>query len=285
MDFDCVPVGFKSKGHKLSGEMFVPDIPGSHPGVVLCHGLGADRRAVRPAALELVKQGMAVLIFDFSGHGRSGGIYDGDSKPDVIAAFNYLAGSGSVEPARVAIAGHSMGAGAAIQAAAVIRGVSALAVLSCPPDKSELRPEDPSWEVYEALAKQGVVEYPRHGPLPWVRGPATIPSWLWMKVRGYRLSIDWSQMDEMGGKGELSQALAHVEPIPILFVHCRNDMISPYDSMAKMYEMTRPPKQLIIHETGFHAAPLMRGKLRKQWVAWLASALMQKNGPRVHACS
>jgi len=100
----------------LQGQVLSPDVTHPVPGAILCHGLGSGQGAMRPSGLSLAKQGIVVLVFDFRGHGRSGGIFDGNTVEDVIDAWQWLSQFDGVDKERIALIGHSMGARAAILA-------------------------------------------------------------------------------------------------------------------------------------------------------------------------
>ncbi|MBI2856824.1 MAG: alpha/beta fold hydrolase [Chloroflexi bacterium] len=272
---------FESRGQTLSGELWLPSAGGRLPAVLLCHGLGSDRRAMQSAAKDLVRLGLATFAFDFTGHGKSTGVYQGGCSADVIAAYRYLVAQARIDAGRIAIVGHSMGAGAVLRAAPELGAICALALLSCPPDDI-----DPCADPKEnlrclALAKLGVLDYPRYGPLPWVHGLRGALSRLWMRLRGYHVAIDWSYLERVERGGDLSQALARLEQIPVLFVHCRGDMLSPYQNVVKLSGSSRPPKQLLLHPSGFHAGPLALARLRRRWTSWLASLLLGQDASRV----
>lgn len=72
---------------RLSGQLLLPNHKEQVPGAILCHGLGSGLEAVRPSALRLAKQGIASFIFDFRGHGRSKGVFDGRQVEDVVEAW------------------------------------------------------------------------------------------------------------------------------------------------------------------------------------------------------
>lgn len=89
------------------------------PGVLVAHGFGASRRMMMGYAYTLAFQGYAVVLWDFAGHAGNAGRLD-DSREvlqdDVDAALDYLLSQPEVDPERLAIVGHSMGSGAAMQA-------------------------------------------------------------------------------------------------------------------------------------------------------------------------
>jgi fermentation-respiration switch protein FrsA (DUF1100 family) len=90
---------------------------GRAPGIAYGHGNGTDRRHWLPAALAVHDAGFAQVLFDFTGRGES----DGDvitlglhEAGDLRAALDLLAARREVDPLRLAVAGRSMGAVAAI---------------------------------------------------------------------------------------------------------------------------------------------------------------------------
>ena len=108
--------GIQLKGWLLKG---TPD----RAPIVVCHDLGESRNAVMNIAIALNKDGFTVLVFDFRGHGASGG--NGSTLGvhevrDVLGAIDFVADlpKGSVDARKVGIFGAGMGAHAAALAAA-----------------------------------------------------------------------------------------------------------------------------------------------------------------------
>lgn len=107
------------------------------PGIVLCHSLGTNRVAVMNLVVPLQKAGYHVLLFDFRGHGQSGGkgsTLGGEEAQDVMAALDFLARQEGVDGKR--LGGWGRGAGAyALALAAKERGqLRALALDSIFPE-------------------------------------------------------------------------------------------------------------------------------------------------------
>jgi len=99
-----------------------PGGPGQrHPAVVYGHGNGQDRRSFLHVAPEVHEAGMGQLLFDFAGRGESDGqviTLGAKEASDLRAGLDWLEGRPEVDPERLALAGRSMGAAAAILAAA-----------------------------------------------------------------------------------------------------------------------------------------------------------------------
>jgi pimeloyl-ACP methyl ester carboxylesterase len=105
--------GVSIEGWLLSGD------PG-RPFIVLCHALGRSKASVLDLAVGLQKEGFNLLLFDFRGHGSSGGKASSlgvSEKRDVIGAVDFLASLEGAGTDRIGVYGVGMGAHAAVLAA------------------------------------------------------------------------------------------------------------------------------------------------------------------------
>jgi hypothetical protein len=101
------------------------------PGIVLCHPMGTNRVAVMNLVVPLQKAGYHVLLFDFRGHGQSGGsasTLGGDEAQDVMAALDFLAKQEGVDGKRLGGWGRGVGAYALALAARERTQLRALAL-------------------------------------------------------------------------------------------------------------------------------------------------------------
>ena len=266
----------------MHGELLIPRGKGPFPGVVMCHGLGTDHRAMRPSAQRLVREGVATLALDFHGHGQSEGVFEGNVARDVVDALDFLRSYPMIDSERIALVGHSMGAGAAIQAATEQKDLCALVSLSSPSDPSYYYEQaDDVFATFFAEVGQEegmVVEYPRDGALPGLGRLQGILSMLWMRIRGYRLRIDLRKGFAGLAKLKPAGSLERMGAFPKLFVHFRGDKLTPYQGALKLYERTKPLKAILLFDGGSHASPLMPGKPREKWITWLVSMLTLQKG-------
>jgi len=126
-------IRFPTRNGKTLAGWFVPATgPGPHPAVAVVHGWGGNAETMLPLAAPLHAAGFAVLLFEARCHGRS----EEDSfaslprfAEDCAAAVDWLrihAGLGSGTNAGIALVGHSVGAGAALLAAARDPGIAAV---------------------------------------------------------------------------------------------------------------------------------------------------------------
>jgi dienelactone hydrolase len=95
------------------------------PAIVMVHGFMADRQFMSTLARRVAQNGYAVLAIDVSGHGANrnpfpGGLANADAlRTDVKKAVDFLRSYQFVDGSRIAVMGHSMGAGAVLDYATV----------------------------------------------------------------------------------------------------------------------------------------------------------------------
>lgn len=101
---------------------FVPgEGEGPRPAAVLVHGLAANRDAMLARGEMLARHGISAISVELRAHGASGGEFTtlGDRETgDVGPALAYLTARADVDPSRLALVGHSLGAVVALRAAA-----------------------------------------------------------------------------------------------------------------------------------------------------------------------
>lgn len=127
------------KGHngdELAARLDMPD--GPHLGTALfahCFTCSKDIPAARRIAGRLSAMGLAVLRFDFTGLGHSGGEFENTSftsnVDDLVAASHYLQ---QRDMAPGLLIGHSLGGAAVLKAAAKLPPVRAVATIGAPFD-------------------------------------------------------------------------------------------------------------------------------------------------------
>ena len=110
-------VRFRSGTATLAGTLSLPPGSGKHAAVAFVHGSGPTVRAYLPdLSAMLLRQGVAVLVYDKRGNGQSGGIYPGASPTagaidtlarDAAAAARFLAAQPEIDRTRVGLTGQS----------------------------------------------------------------------------------------------------------------------------------------------------------------------------------
>jgi uncharacterized protein len=144
----------------LAGSVLLPTGPGPHPGVVVVHGAGhQDREGYRSLADRFARHGIAALIYDKRGSGRSTGRYldfptdYAALAADALAGVAFLRRLPMIDPAQVGVWGHSEGDWVAPLAAArspKVAFVVAVAASGVSPARNVL------YEIDNALRHAGV---------------------------------------------------------------------------------------------------------------------------------
>ncbi|MFB9317633.1 alpha/beta hydrolase [Cryptosporangium minutisporangium] len=122
---------------------------GRRPGVVVAHGFAGSARLMAPLGDTLAARGYVVVLLDFTGHGaHRSALPSGDDgvaarRSDLDTALAHLRGLPNVDPTRVALVGHSMGAGAVTRYAAEHPEITDTVAISLP-DASEATPDRPA---------------------------------------------------------------------------------------------------------------------------------------------
>ncbi|CAG0928297.1 hypothetical protein TFLX_00825 [Thermoflexales bacterium] len=117
--FPVEEVTFKGGDDLILAGWFTP--PQNGATIILLHGYGGNRTAMIWHAQALVKAGYGVLLYDERASGESAGqrrSYGWEDPGDVEGALRYLGSRPEVDAQRIAIAGCSIGAQIALQAAA-----------------------------------------------------------------------------------------------------------------------------------------------------------------------
>lgn len=113
-----------------------PAVPGTgRPAAVVVHGFAGSATLMRGVADTLASRGYVVALPDLAGHGRNTaplvtGDLTGRLQADLAAAVAHLRTLPSVDPSRIVLVGHSMGAGAVVAYAATHPDIRATAAIS-----------------------------------------------------------------------------------------------------------------------------------------------------------
>lgn len=122
-------------GEALSGRLTVPDTRAPHAFALFAHCFTCTKNfaATRNIAKALADQGIATLVFDFTGLGSSDGDFADSNFStnvlDLVAAADYLK---EAHQAPKLLVGHSLGGTAVLKAAAHIPSAVAVATLGSP---------------------------------------------------------------------------------------------------------------------------------------------------------
>ncbi len=113
------------------------------PAVIIAHGFSGSTPFMLGFAQPLARAGYGVMLLDFDGHGAARArLDDGSLQRNLDAAYAALLAQPEIDPARVALLGHSMGSGAVMSAAIADAG-RYRATVAVSPTGATVSPESP----------------------------------------------------------------------------------------------------------------------------------------------
>ncbi len=221
--------------------------------IVVAHGFTQSWQA--PGVWKVTRRlnrAAGVVVFDFRGHGRSGGRSTlGDAEiRDVAVAVAYARELGY---RRVVTVGFSMGASVALRHAALIGGVDAVVSVS-----------GPGWWYYR-------------GTWPMRRLHLAVEHRIGRLVTRALLGIRVSNRRWDPVPMPPDQAAARIAPVPLLIVHGDRDLYFPVEHAQRLFEAAHQPKELWI-EPGFgHAESAAGLPLLDRIGSWARQAALADN--------
>ena len=198
-------VVYAAAGHSLAGTLTRPSgVAGRVPAVITITGSGSqDRdefipfaggvRIFRQVADTLGRRGIAVLRLDDRGVGGSGGDIDGtsaDFADDIRAAVAFLRARSDIDPARIALVGHSEGGAIAPMVAATDPKLAAIVLMAGP-----------------AYSGRRIIDYQLDNL---VRGNGSIPA----SAKDSLIAAQRAQFDTTIGKVPWMQFFLEYDPLP-----------------------------------------------------------------------
>ena len=222
--------------------------------IVMAHGftLSWQHGAVWRVARRLNRTA-GVIVFDFRGHGRSGGLStlgDRETK-DLAVAIAYARELGYQ---RIAAVGFSMGASVVVRYAGLVGGLDA-AVSVSGPGRWYYRGTMPMRRVHWAVERRA--------------GRLITRTWLKTRVS----PNGWKPVPVSP-----AEAAAKVAPTPFLIVHGDQDEFFPVEHARQLYEAARDPKELWVVPGFGHAERGMDKALIDRVGHWIHQAV---NPPEV----
>jgi uncharacterized protein len=233
-------ITFDSDGNQLVGVLYLARGQAPKPTVLLLHGCPGLEKNL-DIAIALRDSGWNSLVFHYRGCWGSPGRYDLRTIPqDVRAAADHLqeAGYPGVDPDRLAVAGHSLGGWAAVQAAAEDQRLRAVVSISAP---AELR---------FASGESGELER------EFTRFLAVTPA----ELRQQAEASTWLRPADVVGA---------IAPRPLLGVHGSADEWIPPSASRLLHERAGQPSRYVEIDGANHAFAWHRDVLRDLVTGWL----------------
>lgn len=233
-------------GETLAGTLDRPDKePEGYALMAHCFTGGRNHHATRRIARELTERGLAVLRFDFTGLGDSGGRFAESTftsdVADLVRAADWMR---ALHGAPSLIIGHSLGGAAVIPAALEIPEVAAVVTIGAPSDPAHVT------HLFEGVLD----EVEREGRAEVVLG-------------GQRLRVSRAFVDDLRAARPLATTPALERPLLIL--HSPEDEVVELSNAQEIYRAARHPKSFIALDGADH---LLRRPQDSRRVAQLVAA-------------
>ncbi|ABD54694.1 bifunctional alpha/beta hydrolase/OsmC family protein [Jannaschia sp. CCS1] len=216
-------------GDLLAARLDLPD--GAHLATALlahCFTCGKDIAAARRIAARLTAHGIAVLRFDFTGLGHSGGEFENTSftsnVADLVAAADTLDERGM---APSLIIGHSLGGAAVLRAAAEIPSAKAIVTIGAPFDPEHVVHNFGS--ALDTIARDGVGEVQLGGR------PVRIGQGFIEDVKAENLAKDIAGLNKA-----------------LLVLHAPRDAIVGVENATQIFVAARHPKSFVTLDDADH---------------------------------
>ncbi|MDV7143822.1 bifunctional alpha/beta hydrolase/OsmC family protein [Tropicimonas sp. TH_r6] len=218
-----------AQGHALAARLDRPEGPQLTTAIFAhCFSCSKDIAAARRIAQRLASMGIAVLRFDFTGLGHSGGEFENttftSNAGDLVAAANYLTQNGMAPELLI---GHSLGGAAVLRAAGAIESAKAVVTLGAPFDPGHVTHN--FHDSLPEIAAQGAAEVILGGR----------PFWI-----GQDFVEDAIEADLTGEIGGLRKAL--------LVMHAPLDDVVSVDNATAIFAAARHPKSFVTLDDADH---------------------------------
>ncbi|MHC0053138.1 bifunctional alpha/beta hydrolase/OsmC family protein [Actibacterium sp. D379-3] len=216
-------------GAPLAARLDLPE--GPHLATALfahCFTCGKDIHAARRIAGRLAAMGIAVLRFDFTGLGHSGGEFENTSFTtnvgDLVAAAGYLAARGMAPGLLI---GHSLGGAAVLKAAGGIDSARAVVTLGAPFDPAH-------------VTRNFAVAHPR------MHGDGSIE----VQLGGRPVQIGAGFIRDVA-EAELAPAIANLERA-LLVMHAPRDQVVGIENATQIFTAAKHPKSFVTLDEADH---------------------------------
>lgn len=203
---------------------------GSDSVIIVCPGFfNSKENRWMQKTVDLVREKFDVIIFDFRGHGNSGGKYTWSAKEDkdFNAALDYTKEKGYKH---IGVIAFSLGAASAVNAVAHQDGVDSMILISCPTSFKSI-----NYHIWEPGMFYDLWDNIESG-------------WEGKGARTDHVFIP---------KEDPVETIKEIKNTPILFIHGDKDWVVKESHSKKLYETANTKKRLEIIKDGFHAERLV----------------------------
>jgi len=209
-------------GHALAARLDLPDGPVLATALFAhCFTCGKDIAAARRIADRLTALGLAVLRFDFTGLGHSGGEFANTTFSSNVADIKAACAALTARdlPPSLLI-GHSLGGAAVLRAAADMTGIKAVATIAAPFDPAHVMHHFA--DSHEAIHRDGSAK---------------------VQLAGRPFTIGKGFLDDIA-RSELTGALGRMRAALLVLHAPRDDMVG-IDNATEIFRAAKHPKSFV----------------------------------------
>jgi uncharacterized protein len=249
-------VSFVSGGLKLAGVLHLPGgARAKRPAFLVLHGFGSnkDGGTAMIAAKMFAGLGYAALRFDMRGCGESEGgrgrVICLEQVEDTRAALGCLAARADIDPARIAVMGHSFGAAVAVYAAGVdARFAACVSTGGWGDGESKFRAQHASpeaWSRFSAMMEEGRRRKARGEPMQVPRYEIVpIPPGLRGNLApGSIMEFPFEVVESMY-TFRANDVVGRIAPRPLLLLHPAHDSVTPTEQSIELFRRAGQPCDL-----------------------------------------
>lgn len=234
---------------RLRGRVYRPAADGTYPAAAICHGYIGDTKNM-DIAEDLAMNGVVALVFYYRGAWGSGGTFSLTGlAPSAKDAVDWLRRQHYVDPDRVGLVGHSLGAVPVAQRLSVDDRLRAGVFIAPAGDLASLATGD--------SAEMFILNYI-------------------VQAEGKLVGLT-----EEGLRADLGILLREQNPIkligsvraPVMIVVGSGDEVIPPDSCRRLYDAANEPKKFVLIKGADHDFTAHRAPLTAEILGWLREHL------------
>lgn len=237
-------------GDDLAARLDAPANPKSYVLFAHCFTCNKDLKPVDRIAKTLNEEGIALLRFDFTGLGSSGGDFSNtnfsSNVQDLIAAANFMRENYLAPQVMV---GHSLGGTATLAAASQVPEVKAVATIGSPADTSHVQ-HNFSADVANII-KDGCAQ---------------------VELAGRKFTIKKQFLDDIENQN-MQEKIANLGR-PLLIMHSVVDNVVKLDNAKKIYDRAKHPKSFVSLDNADHL--LLKNQKDSIYVAKVLAAWVSR---------